>query len=265
MAQVALDHIDDVVARVRHAMPSTHRASPAGTEQDSLQAALRAVRRSWWIILVCGAVAAAGAVVATRRKPIRYDAVTSMLVAENGYQQAIGGGYNPIDPQRLQATISALLTPAVLHRAASRAGLSPSDTYTVTTQPSSSSDVMGIRATTGHARTAAALANATADQLLLFRRRLDALQLRDARGVIQSQIATARSASDRHVLVGELNNLAALQALANQGIQIVQRASIPASASSRGTTRTAAIALVLGILFGVAFSLLRSRDPGTPR
>ena len=263
MAQVAVDQIDDRVARVRRALPRAAEAAPAATEQDSLRAVLRAVRRSWWIIIICGGVALAGAVVATQRKPLRYDAVTSLLLVDNGYQQAIAGGYNPVDPTRRQATISALLTPMLLQRAASRAGLAPAATYTVSTQQSANADVMGIRASTGHAGTAAALANATAHQLVLSLRRLDARELTEARAVLRNQIATARSANDRRALVAELNNLATLQALADQQIQIIQPADIPASADSRGTTRTGGIALVLGILFGVAVSLLRSRDPAT--
>jgi LPS O-antigen subunit length determinant protein (WzzB/FepE family) len=265
MAQIALDHIDDVVARVRRVMPIAANAAPASTEQESLRSTLRAVRRSWWIILICGAVGVAGALAATRSKPVRYEAVTSLLLlVDNSYQQAIAGGYNPVDPQRRQATISDLVTPTLLNRAANRAGLAPSDTYTVTAEKSATSDVMGIRASTGRASTAAALANATANELIRFVRHSDAEQLTQARAVLQSQIAGARSADDRHTLVGKLNNLAALQALTDQAIQIIQRASIPVAPTSRRTASLAAIGLVLGILFGLAFSLLRSRGPATP-
>jgi capsular polysaccharide biosynthesis protein len=266
MAQVTLVQVDEGLARLRHAMPITPTASPAAAEPDSLRATLRAVRRSWWIILLSGAVAVAGGLAATQTQPASYEAVTSVLLADaSGYQQAIAGGYNPIDAQRRQATISDLLTPALLKRAANRAGLPLGAAYTVTTAESANSDVMQIRASTGRARTAAALADATANELERFRQRTDANELRTARAVLLTQIAEARRAADRRALFSKLNNLAVLQALTDQGLQIIQRAQIPARASSPGALRTGAIALVLGILFGLAFSLLRSRDPAKPR
>jgi capsular polysaccharide biosynthesis protein len=265
MAQVALVEVDERLARLRHTIPLAPSASAAAAEPDSLRAALRAVLRSWWIILICGAVAVAAALAATQTLPVRYEAVTSVLLADSsGYQQAIAGGYNPVDAQRRQATISDLLTPDLLNRAASRAGLPLGAAYAVTTEESANSNVMRIRASTPRAQTAAALADATAIELVRFMQRTDAAELATARAVLRTQIAAARNAGDRHALVGKLNNLAVLHALTDQGMQIIQPAVIPARPSSPGALRTGAIALVLGILFGLAFSLLRSRDPAKP-
>jgi uncharacterized protein involved in exopolysaccharide biosynthesis len=261
MAQTALGQVDERLARLRHTVPTGPGVAPVASDSDSLRAVLYAVRRSWWIILICGAIAAAAGVAVAQTKPTRYQAVTSLLFTGNSYQQAVAGGYNPINVQTEQATISDLLTPGLLGQATARAGLGPADPYAVTTVGSGSSNVMGIQATTGDARTAAALANATANDLVLFLQRLNAKELTKARAVLRNQIATARLASDRHLLVGELNNLADLQALDDDQVQIVQPALIPGIPVSRGTIRTGAIALVLGILFGLAISLLRRRDP----
>jgi hypothetical protein len=215
--------------------------------------------------LISGLVAVGGGLAVTRSKANRYDASTFMLITGNGYASAIAGGYNPVDPQRQEATFSDLLTPQLLRSAAQNAGVPATDPVSVATQFSGNSNVMRINATAGNARTAAALANATAQALLNFLKRSDSAQLQEARSVLQRQIKTARNDGDRRVLAAKVNNLDALAALADQQLQIIEDAQVPGGAASRRTARTGAIALVLGLLFGLAVSLLRRRDPALPQ
>lgn len=230
-------------------------------DADSLRSALRAVRRSWWIILIAAVVATAAGVAIAQSKPQRYAASTYLLLNGNTYQSAIAGGYNPVDPQQQQATIAGLLTPKLLATAAQRAGVPLSDAYTVVaTEASANSSVMNIVATTGNDRTSAALANAASRQLVSFMSQNNSTQLQDARSVLNKQIRAARNPSDRHALTAQLNNLSDLNALANKQVQVIENATV-GSPVSRKVLSIGGIALVLGLLFGVAVSLLRKRKP----
>lgn len=231
---------------------------------DSIAATLRALRRSWWIILICGIVAGGVGVAVTQTRPIRYQAQTYLLLAESGYQQAIAGGYAPADPQRQQATLNGLLTPALLQSAATSAGVRGSQYYDVTTQVTANSNVMQLVATTGNAGSSAALANATADRLRAFLHRTDAAQLVGARAVLRRQIRATRNVSYRRALVAQRNNLNTLQALSDQQMQIIQPASVPAQAVSPGTIRNGLIAVALGSLLGAALGLMRKPRAARP-
>lgn len=228
---------------------------------DSLRSALRAVRRSWWIILIAAIVATAAGVAIAQSKPRRYAASTYLLLNGNTYQSAIAGGYNPVDPQQQQATIAGLLTPKLLATAAQQSGVPLTDAYSViATQASANSSVMNIVATTGNDRTSAALANATSRDLVRFMSQNNSTQLQDARSVLNKQIRGARSATDRHALTAQLNNLSDLNALANKQVQVIENATV-GSPVSRKVLSIGGIALVLGLLFGLAVSLLRKRKP----
>jgi uncharacterized protein involved in exopolysaccharide biosynthesis len=248
---------------------STRSSSAHGAyETDSLRAALRAIARSWWIVLLAAAIAAGAATVYSKSRPTTYKATTSLLFNDAAYQQAVAGGYNPVDAQRrLKTSADVLRLPAIAQRA--KQALSKQPGYrprgaSVKPEFSLDSNTMKLVATAPDRRSAAMLANATANAFLAYRNQMGADSLKEARSVLKQQIAGANSRTERRLLVAKRNNLDAMKALDNRTIQVAQAASEPATPAMTGTKRNAIIAAVLGALVGIGIALLRVRPEPQP-
>ena len=223
---------------------------------------VRRLRRSWWIIILCGIIALAVGYGVSRKAANSYQATTYVLLNSSDFQQAVAGGYTAANSQTQEATAISLLTPAREMRAAQAAGLSPAATYSVSVNASSNSNVLNVNGTTANPRTAAALANAAAQQMIDVVKQSNANTLKGARAAVQSQLRAAKP-SQKQTLAAELNSFATLQALANQSMQVIQPALVPGVSSGSSKKRDAGIALVLGLILGTAIALLR--PPRTDR
>ena len=83
-------------------------------EADSLRFTVRGILRSWWIIVLAAAVAAGAAIAYAQTRATTYQAATSLLFNDTAYQQAVAGGYSPVDAQRrLRTSADVLRLPAV--------------------------------------------------------------------------------------------------------------------------------------------------------
>jgi capsular polysaccharide biosynthesis protein len=237
-------------------------------EADSLRFTVRGILRSWWIVVLAAVVAAGAAIAYSETRPASYQSSASLLFNDAAYQQAVAGGYSPVDAQRrLRTSADVLRLPAVAEQARNavrnRPGVHPGTTK-VKTQFSLDSNTMRVVATGSDPRSPAYLANATADAFLAYRKDMSARSLDEARRVLREQISNAPTKGERRALVAKRNNLDAMKAIDDQGIQISQRATVPATVTSKDTRRNALIALVLGALVGVAISLLRVPKPAPP-
>jgi LPS O-antigen subunit length determinant protein (WzzB/FepE family) len=230
---------------------------PAAEPADPVRAAIRSLLRSWWIILLCGAIAVAAGIAVQRRQPKTYSATAFVLMSGDTFQQAITGGYNATNVQNLEATVVGYLTPAREDLAARAAGIPLDSSWSIDASPSSTSSVLPITASTEHPRTAAALADAAANQLIAVNNSTARAQLEQARAVIRSQMKNAPTKNMKRTLAGQLNTLATLQALSDHSIQVIQRAEVPSGPSSPSRLRVGGIALVLGLVVGIAIALLR--------
>lgn len=232
---------------------------------DPIRRALRSLLRSWWIIILCGAIALAAGIGVQRRQTKTYSATSFVLLAANNFQPAITGGFNQTNVQNQEATVVGYLTPAREALAARNAGVPLDSSWSVDATPSSTSSVLPITASTENPRTAAALADAAAKVLISVNRSSNEAQLKQARAVIRSQVRTAPTKNMKRSLFGQLNTLATLQALSEHSIQVLEKADVPGAPSSPSRTRIGAIALVLGLVVGIAIALLRperQRAPG---
>ena len=248
---------------------STRSSSAHGAyETDSLRAALRAIARSWWIVLLAAAIAAGAATVYSKSRPTTYKATTSLLFNDAAYQQAVAGGYNPVDAQRrLKTSADVLRLPAIAQRAkqtlSNQPGYRPRGA-SVKPEFSLDSNTMKLVATAPDRKSAAMLANATANAFVAYRNEMGADSLREARSVLKQQIAGANSRTERRLLVAKRNNLDAMKALDDQTIQVAQSATAPAAAASNNVKRNAIIAAVLGALVGIGIALMRVRPEPEP-
>jgi capsular polysaccharide biosynthesis protein len=246
--------------------PITRR--PIAYEAESLRYTLRGVLRSWWIILIAAIVAVGAAVAYSTTRPVTYRTAAALLFGDTGYQQVVAGGYNPVDAQRrLRTNADMMQLPAVAERAARRLEGNPNfhpARTEVHPQYSNASNTMEVVASAADPRSAALLANATADAFLGYRQDAIDRSLERARAVLRRQIKRATTRGDRRVLVAKRNNLSAMEALDVQSVQLVQPAAVPGTPVSDETERNAAIALVLGLVLGVAIALLRVKAPEPP-
>jgi uncharacterized protein involved in exopolysaccharide biosynthesis len=234
------------------APPVTH-ASPHGELGD----VIRKLVRSWWIILLCAVIALAVAFEVDKRMANTYQGTTYVLLSTSDFQQAVGGASPPANPLGQEATAIASLTPVREAKAAEAAGLRPSDNYSVNAGGTgSNSSIVTINAVTSNPRTAAALADAAAQQMIDVVRESNATSVNDARATVKAQLKAARP-KFKQTLAAQLNSFDTLEALANQSIQILQRAQIPTSADKPSKARTGGIALVLGLILGMAIAVLR--------
>jgi capsular polysaccharide biosynthesis protein len=249
--------------------PRTHPARQAAAyEAASLRASVRGILRSWLIIVAAAAAAAGAAIAYSVTRPTTYSATASLLFNDDAYQQAVAGGYNPVDAERrLHTSADIIGLPAVAQRARQQVNGNPGFRGAQTTVKatfSPDSNTMRVVAKGDDRRSPSLLANATTTAFLAYRDDMAANSLQGARRVLKDQIAHAQTRGERRALVAKRNNLDAMKALADQDIQISQRAALPAPAVSKNVARNALIALVLGALVGVAISLLRLREPAPP-
>lgn len=228
-------------------------AAPA----DPVRSALRSLLRSWWIIILCGVIAVAAGIGVAGRQTKTYSATTYLLLAGNNFQQAITGGYNATNVQNVEATVVGYLTPARQDLAARAAGVSLNSAWSLDATPSSTSSVLPITASTTNPRTAAALADAAANEIVSANNSSNEAQLKEARAVIRSQVRTAPTKNMKRTLFGQLNTLSTLEALSNHSIQVIQKAQLPGAPSSPSRRRIGAIALALGLVVGIVIALLR--------
>jgi uncharacterized protein involved in exopolysaccharide biosynthesis len=224
----------------------------------------RALLRGWWIIILCGIVALAVGVGATSRTPTTYKATAYLLLKDSNFEQAVNGASPQVNTQTAEATTIAMLTPQREAQAAQAAGLRPRDTYGVNITAAPNSNVLNVNGTTGNPRTAAALADAAAQQLLSAVRDSNANSLTSARKAVRAQLAAAKR-SQKLPLASELNSFQTLEALANQSVEFIQHASVPGVPSGPSKLRNGAIALVLGIILGAALAVLRRGRPEPAR
>lgn len=213
--------------------------------------------RSWWIILLCAVIALAVAYGVNKRLPNTYQATTYVMLSSSDFQQAVGGATSTPNPLGQEATAIASLTPLREEQAAQAAGLRPDANYSVNVgSTGSNSSVLTVDATTSTPRTAAALADAAANELIDVVRQTNATSVNDARTVVKQQLRAARP-KFKQTLAAQLNSFDTLQALANQSIQILERAQIPTAADKPSKAKTGGIALVLGLILGMAIAALR--------
>lgn len=218
---------------------------------------VRKLLRAWWIIVLCGVIALAVGLGVSSRARASYSSTAYVLLNTNNFQQAVAGGYTPVNPQTEQATAISMLTPQHQAAAAAAAGLSPNSDYAVDLTSTSNSSVLNVSGSASSPRGAAALANAAADQMLAVVRESNAAQLREARTTVRTQLKAAKGQALKRPLAAQLSTFATLEALADNSMEVIQRATIPGAPSGTSKKRIAGIALLLGLVVGVAIAVLR--------
>lgn len=229
-----------------------------------LWAALRVLRERWWVVvavpLVTTAIAVGLAMTATKS----YEASSRLLIRESSLGGALVGvpDTGGVDPQRLASTSLALVSSNAVAERVKRALRLPDEPSalqhqtTVAAEPDS--DLLSVTVSDPDPVRAARIANAFAEQFVAFRRDSDRLTIQQGQQQLQQRIAalSAGQTTRRRQLEDALAKLQALEVVQTGNAQVIDRATVPTSASSPRPKRDAALAIVLGLALGLALAFL---------
>lgn len=262
--------------------------NPEDDELD-LRAYLHVLRNRKWIIVGIVVIVVAAAMAFTFRQTPIYRAEAEVLLrarsSDSLFNPQAGLAYG--DPtRRIQTEIQVLRSPEVARRAADQLGFRAK----ASGRPLGQTDVVVVSATSPDPRRAAKVANAFAAAYVEFRRdqevedlaasvsglqaKIDEIQAqidsaapraaptttaKPAAGAAKTTSTTTIDSSARQSLISQqaafkqqLDQLAVSQSIRTGGAQVVARAAVPTTPVSPTPVRNAVLALVVGLMFGVA-------------
>jgi len=233
------------------------------TEPSASLAALRVLRERWWmaLLVVLAVMAVSVGLAATSTK--EYQATSSLLLGQSQLVGLINPSAQASEDTTRDASTNVLLVRslAVARRVKFVLGAreTPEELIAMTTAASEpDADIITITVTTTSPRRAAQIADAFAAQFVEFRAEADRKQIADGQELLRRRIAAlpATATSERAQLEQTLQTINALSAVTTGDAQLVDRATVPTSASSPDLTRSALLALVLGVVLGIALIYL---------
>jgi polysaccharide biosynthesis transport protein len=233
-------------------------------ETSGLVHALHVLRERWWLIATCVSVSLVVAVIYVDHKPNEYTATASLQFTTNSLPSQVAGvgsgqsldaeGEKNTDVQLVTSTPVAL---AVIEALKLRA--TPSELLgLVTTSDPQNDYVVNITVVDEDPKLAARIANAFAQQYVLYSQRQNEEQLIKGQQLIAKRIAQLPSSdtTERSDLNALSQKLLLLQAVASANARVASTAAVPGSPSSPKKKATAVVALFFGLLLGVGLAFL---------
>lgn len=250
-----------------------------------LRAFLRILRRRLWVLILVPVIVTGASLAATSVKTPKYRSSAELLIGRTQAETIFNPlGANFTDPSRLLANqIRVLRSDEVTRRASDKLGFAAE----IGAKASSTEDVITLSAVDVDAERAADIVNAYAGAYLDYRRssgesenqtaqaelrrqigaadaRIDLLDQELTRAVAARREQVRLSQSDeRQTLLAQLvdqrSQLSQLEAAANVergGAQLLSPAKVPGVAFDPNIKRSGVLALVLGMMLGVALTLL---------
>jgi capsular exopolysaccharide synthesis family protein len=243
-------------------------ARELGGEPDSRRILAGLLHRAP-LIVACTLLATVAALVFSLLQTKQYTADASLLFRDPGFDQRLFGssGAPAQDPTREGATNITLvsLSPVADRTAASLGGglTGKEVSDKVSVESEGQSDVVSIKATDPDPEFAATLANTFAQSFIAFRREADRRKVRQARGLVEADLAELSPAeqqgSEGQSLQRQISRLSTLEALQTGNAELVQRAKPPDSPSSPKIARNTILGWILGLLLGVSLAGLLER------
>lgn len=236
--------------------------------RPAFERGLAIARRNWVLLLICIVIVPVAAFVYSRVQTTEYTASASLLFggAQNLTTQLLGVSPAETDPARAAATnlrlVSVEQVAANTAKALNKPGLTVKAVgEKISVSPEGESDLVSVKATDPDPQFAARLANEFAGQYITYSRDAEGTKIRQAQELLKSKLSELTSA-ERNGPAGEdlrsrERQLSTLAALQTGNAQLAQPATTPTSPSSPKTTRNVALGILLGILLGGAFALLR--------
>jgi capsular exopolysaccharide synthesis family protein len=226
-----------------------------------------ALRRRWLVVLVCAIAAPAVALALALSAQKQYTAKAEILFNAPRFDQTLFGSSGTAqDPTRDAATNLRLVDLRAVSVRAGRALGLPTEQVAgaVAVAPEGDANLASVTATWSDPAFAARLADTYVEQYIAFRRDAQRGQLRNARIVVERQLARLtpeqRASTDGQALQDRANQLQILAALQTGDAELVSPAGVPHLPSSPRPKRDAALGFVLGLLLGLGLALLRDRS-----
>ena len=257
--------------RTKHVAQTTTRPIDAMVEQDTeleetpgLVRVLRVLRERWLVIALCALVAAGAASAYVEHKQNVYTATASLQFTTNSLPDQVAGvgGGQALDPEGEKATNVQLVTATpVAEKVIKELGLkeSPSELLNQVTASDPQNDyVVDLAATDGDPHTAARIANAFARQYVVYSQQQNQEQLIKGQQLIEQRAAQLPPTDtvDRANLAALSQKLLLLQAVATANARVANIAETPGSPSSPKRKATILVALIFGLLAGIALAFL---------
>jgi len=239
-------------------------SDPEAIETPGLVYALRVLRERWWIVAACALVSLLVAVVYVERKPNQYTATASLQFTTNSIPSQVAGvsSGQSLDAEGEKNTDVQLVTTTPVAAAVVQAlklKTTPTDLLGQVSASDPQNDyVVDVSATDGDAEQAAKIANAFAQQYVLYSQQQNEEQLLKGQRLIAQRAAQlpAGDTTDRANLNALSQKLLLLQAVATANARVASTAAVPGAPSSPNRKATAAVAVIFGLLLGVGLAFL---------
>lgn len=242
-----------------------------GSDALPLHDVLAALRRRIPIVVAAAVVLASAALAYSLQSEKQYTATAKLLFRDPGFDQKLFGSSilaPSQDPDREAATNVSLVSLDTIASRTARAldgsDLTQSEIRNkVQVSGEGRSDVVSVMATDTAPTFAATLANTMAKQYIAFRRAADRSKITDAVNLVRRQLNALspeqRAGQDGRSATERIEQLQVLASLQTGNAELVQAAQAPHSPSSPKTVRNTVVALLLGLIAGLAMAVLRDR------
>ena len=232
---------------------------------------LAALRRRLLMVIAVAVALASTALVYSLQSQKQYTATAKLLFRDPGFDQKLFGSSvlaPSVDPDREAATNVSLVSLETVTERTLRALPESSLTESalrakVRVAAEGRSNVVAVTATDPKPAFAATLANTLARQYIEFRRAADRSKITDAVDLVRRQFTALsperRAGQDGRTAERRIDELQVLASLQTGNAELVQPAQAPTAASSPRPVRNTVVALLLGLIFGVMFAVLRDR------
>jgi capsular exopolysaccharide synthesis family protein len=236
-------------------------------ETVRLEDYLRIAKGRLWIIVLAVVVVVGIAVAVSITTTPLYSAAAELSYQRNDLAAAVSGVGLTYDYDR-DRTIESLV--AVINRDSSLAEAVKSQLKSeedagslagmVSVSTTSGSDLISIKGVSVDAAQAADVANAFADQFVIYRQNADRAAVAEARSAVEEQIvglSEVEKASEYGLLLQQnYENLRILESMQDGGFRVISRASEPGGPFTPQTKRNVILALLVGLVVGAGLAFL---------
>jgi receptor protein-tyrosine kinase len=245
-------------------------ASTDGRRQDTvrLEDYLRILKDRAWIVALATVIVTLIAVYVSLTTTPLYSTSARLVYQRNNLDIAVSGyGINTYDydKDRTIATLVAAIrnSESLAEAVKTRLGSTePASRYMgmVSVSTSEGSDLVNIGATSTIAEEAAAVANAYAEEFIVYRRNADRAAVAEARATIEAQLQSLSvdtSESDYRLMLQEkLESMRILESMQNGGFTLMRKAAVPGAPYTPQTKRNIVLAVIVGLVLGVGLAFL---------
>ena len=229
---------------------------------------LRVTRERWWIIVAAVIIAGGAAFFLSNRTVPLYRASASIVYQKSSLDTALLGAQlfaSDYDPTRTIGTFVAVIGRNQSLSEAVRTELASSKSAAafsgmVSVAANANTNLVAISAQSTDSKEAAAVANAFADQFIVYRRTADQATVQAAMDVVKQQIDSLTPAEVQGnyglMLQEKYETLRILESMQTGGFSIVSAAGAPGAPFTPQTNRNIVLGLVVGLVVGIGLVFL---------